>query len=377
MSFFRQFPLTTYDLQKTGALMRITDLFRNVTAPQIKLDPTIAYTDYRVVDGARPDVVSQLLYGDPDYYWTFFIINDKLKSGHASWPMSHNQLDIYLTQEYDGYSVIQMSDNDNHYVTITTTSNAATTVATDAGGDLDFTSNPQYIINLATSSSRQVIKYDSYMQQIWIKNSGSSDTFLSTIQSAGTFRFSSYGSAPFTLSTLTIGSNTYDQFYPVSNTNGQKIASPGILPYVTLGRNAIHHYVFSPQIGDAVQLGYYQLDTNTGKNIFYGIKGAVTDMINADVNAYGGIEVDSGNGNIQYHYFTDPQGFLVTAQDVNKTVSSISSDSTFTISPSNRIVGVSYADWENDLNEKRSRIRVVNSTYIRAFVKQYRDLLNA
>jgi hypothetical protein len=373
MSFFRQFPLTTYDLQKTGALMRITDLFRSVTAPQVKLDPTIAYTDYRIENGARPDVVSQVIYGDPDYYWTFFIINDKLKSGHASWPMSGNQLETYLTQEYDKYSVIQMSDNDNHYVTITTTSNAATTVATAAGGDLDFAANPQYIVDLVTSTSRQVMKYDPYMQQLWIVNSGSSDTFLSTIQSAGTFRFSSYASAPFTLSTLTIGSNTYDQFYPVSNANGQKIASPGILPYVTLGRNAIHHYAFSPIVGDTIALGY--TDGLTG--IFYGISGAVVGTIDADVNAYGGIKVDPGNGNIQYHYFTDPRGFLLTAQDVNKTVSSISTGSTFTINPSNRIVGVSYADWENDENENRSRIRVVNSTYIRAFVKQFRDLLNA
>jgi hypothetical protein len=370
MSFFRQFPLTTYDLQKTGALMRITDLFRNVTAPQVKLDPTIAYTDYRIENGARPDVVSQLLYGDPDYYWTFFIINDSLKSGHTTWPMSDAQMEAYLTQEYDGYSVIQMSDIDGHAITLSSTEYAATTVATNAGGDLDFASNPQYIINLASSASRQVMKYDPYMQQIWINNSGSSDTFLSSIQSAGTFRFSSYGSAPFTLSTLTIGSNVYDQFYPVSDTNGQKIASPGILPYVTLGRNAIHHYVFAPRIGDVVSLGY---KVNT---TFFGINGTVIEMIEADVNAYGGIKVSTLNGNIQYHYFTDPQGFLLTAQDVNKSLSSKIGDN-FSISPSNRIIGISYSDWENYLNEKRSSIRVVNSTYIRAFVKQYRDLLNA
>jgi hypothetical protein len=375
MSFFRQFPLTTYDLQKTGALTRVTDLFRNVTSPQIKLDPTIAYTDYRIIDGARPDVVSQLLYGDPDYYWTFFIINDKLKSGHTSWPMSSGQMETYLTEEYDGYSVIQMCDTDSHSTMISSTEYAATTVATTAGGDLDFAANPQYAVDLATSSSRQVMKYDPYMQQIWITNSGSSDTFMSALQLAGTFRFSSYASVPSTLSTLTITDPktnvpvTYSQFYPVSQANGQKISSPGILPYITTGRNAIHHYAFAPQIGDVVQFGYYV------GTVFYGINGTVVDSIEASVNAYGGIKVDPGNGNIQYHYFTDPRGFLVTAQDVNKVIAS--AGTTFTISPSRQIVGVSYADWENDLNEKRSSIRVVNPAYIRAFVKQYRDLLNA
>ena len=392
MSFFRQFPLTTYDLEKTGTLTQITDLFRNVTSPQIKLDPTIAYTDYRIVNGARPDVVSQLLYGDPDYYWTFFIINDKLKSGHTTWPMSDNQMEAYLTQEYDGYSVIQMSDNDSHKVSISSITYAATTVATDAGGDLDFASNTQYVIDVATTTSRQVMKYDPYMQQLWIINSGSTDTFTTDLQTAGSFKFSSSPTIPYTISTLTIadtlGSTVYDQFVPIISANGQKIASPGVLPYVSVGRNAIHHYVFTPEVGDVIILGYNETDPS-GKTSFYGIgfthnaigttSGAtgatVVSLIEADNNSYGGIVVDPGNGNLQYHYFTDARGFLLTAQDVNKVISGVGS--TFYISPSNRITPVTYAEYENDLNDQRSMIRVINPTYIRAFVKQYRDLLNA
>ena len=376
MSFFRQFPLTTYDLQKTGALMRITDLFRNVTSPQIKLDPTIAYTDYQIINGARPDVVSQLLYGDPDYYWTFFIINDSLKSGHASWPMSDGQMEAYLTQEYDGYSTIQMSDTDTHNTLLPNLTAAATTVATTAGGDLDFASNTQYVIDQATTASRQVMKYDPYMQQLWIINSGSSDTFTTALASSGLFQFSSSPTYPYTISTLTIDSTTYDQFVPVSSVNGQKVASPGVLPYALLGRNGIHHYVFTPQIGDVVTLGYREQDVN-GITSFYGIGVDVTvvSMIEANANSYGGIVADPGNGNLQYHYFTDPHGFLLTAQDVNKVISGIGS--TFVIAPTNRIVPVTYAEYENGLNEERSSIRVVNPTYIRAFVKQYRDLLNA
>lgn len=376
MSFFRQFPLTTYDLQKTGALMRITDLFRNVTSPQIKLDPTIAYTDYRISNGARPDAVSQLLYGDPDYYWTFFIINDALKSGHASWPMSDGQMDAYLTQEYDGYSVIQMSDTDTHNTILLDETYAATTVATAAGGDLDFVSNTQYMIDQTTSTSREVMKYDPYMQQIWIRNSGSSDTFTTALETTGYFQFSSTAVQPYNISTLTLDSNTYNQFVPVSLANSQKIASPGVLPYVALGRNAIHHYVFTPQIGDVVTLGYCEQDSN-GITSFYGIGQEVTvvSAIEASANSYGGIVTDPGNGNLQYHYFTDPQGFLLTAQDVNKMISG--AGSTFKISPTNRIVPVTYAEYENNLNEERSSIRVVNPIYIRSFVKQYRDLLNA
>jgi len=120
MSFFRQFPTTTYDfgtLIPNGSLDRlsqsrtlsgvatnIVDLFRNVTVDPTKISSTISYQYYTIQNGDRPDTVSQLLYQDPDYYWTFFIINNRLKTGLSSWPMSHGQMESYLEQEYDSYS---------------------------------------------------------------------------------------------------------------------------------------------------------------------------------------------------------------------------------------------------------------------------------
>jgi Base plate wedge protein 53 len=370
MSFFRQFPTTTYDLQKTGASNRVVDLFRNVTAPQLQLDPTVAYTTYRIQNGDRPDVVSEKLYGDPDYYWTFFIINDHLKSGHASWPMSHNQMETYLTQEYDAYSVIQMADYIPpspalpHIVTINSVS-CGTTVA-DGSQIIDFVVAPQNVLN-SSNVTRSIMKYDSYMQQLWITNSSSTDTYITTLQSGnGTFQLSLYSSsgAAVTLSTITINGTTVDTFLPAAVTlSGNSIASPGILPYITAGRNAIHHFVFSPQIGDVITLGT-------------GISGTVTSLIPPLANSYGGIVIDPGNGNLQYYYFTDSQGFLVTAQDVFQSLASNANPQNV-ISPSNRIIGVTYSDYENYLNDQRSMIRVVNPIYIGAFVKQYRDLINA
>ena len=358
MSFFRQFPLTTYDLEKTGALTLITDLFRNVTSPQIKLDPTIAYTDYRIVNGARPDAVSQLLYNDTDYYWTFFIINDILKSGHASWPMSDSQMEKYLTQEYDDYSVIQMADIGDIYKPYSSTLTG-----------INFDAQQLYVLDYY-NQTRKVMKYDPYMQQLWIVNSGSSDTFVSNLQNAGLFQFSTSTSGT-PIFTVTRDSITYDSFCASQ--------SPYVTPYVTPGRDAAHHYVFTPQIGDTVRFGvnttYTYLNLVSATKLT-GISGTVTDLIAAKDNAYGGIIVDPGTGaKPQYHVFTDPRGFLVPIQDVIQGSLGISTSTV--LSPMNRVTAVSYAQWENDLNEKRSSIRVVNPTYIRAFAKQYRDLINA
>ncbi len=373
MAFFRQFPEATYDILNNGALIRITDIFRNVTSRQLNI-PTSAFATYRIINGARPDVVSQIIYGDPDYYWTFFIINDDLKIGHPGWPMTDTGLESFLSDEYDRYSVIQMFDNDEHMYELGG-EKFSTTVATDSGKDLDFSSNLQYVVDLQSGASRKVMKYDPSMQQIWLYNSGSSDTFIDTLKQSGSFRFSTQSSHPFTLATVSSDGNLYDKFYPARSEQSNRIASPGILPYISAGRNAIHHYAFVPAEGDYIELGY---DDNDGK--FQGIKGTALEILQPTSDSYGSIKLQIGNGKVQYHYFKDGE-FTLTAQDVHKVLILNpvpgSTDSKFKISPTNRIIPVTYMEWEYSQNERKSNIRVVNSTQIRAFAKQYRDLLNA
>lgn len=105
MSFFRQFPKIQYDFFNRGVNYEITDFFRYVNADLKLLDDVSVYSYYRVQNGERPDVVSMKLYGTPDYYWTFFIINDHLKSGLANWPMSAELFEDYIKNEYDGYAI--------------------------------------------------------------------------------------------------------------------------------------------------------------------------------------------------------------------------------------------------------------------------------
>lgn len=100
--FFSQFPKTKYDFEANGILTTIVDIFRFVKANDRFLDDVSLYKFYQVTDGDRPDIVSEKLYGTPDYYWTFFIINEHLKSGITGWPMSSMQLQEYMDQEYQG-----------------------------------------------------------------------------------------------------------------------------------------------------------------------------------------------------------------------------------------------------------------------------------
>jgi len=124
---------------------------------------------------------------------------------------------------------------------------------------------------------------------------------------------------------------------------------------ISSGRNAVHHFAFYVQPGSTV--------IN-----FNGITGQVTDVLPNSTfpNSRNGVAVTDSYGNQIAIYFTDRHGVNVAAQDVSRG-----------IYPSNQVVAVTYADWENDLNDIRSRIQVVNPSYIRAFVQQYREVLNA
>lgn len=106
MPFFQQFPKIQYDFADNGIDTRIIDLFRFVKADEKYFDDVSTYQYFQIKNGDRPDVVSNLLYNTPDYYWTFFLVNDHLKSGLSGWPMMQEELDDYLENEYSG-TVIQ------------------------------------------------------------------------------------------------------------------------------------------------------------------------------------------------------------------------------------------------------------------------------
>ncbi len=102
MAFFRQFPKTGYDFESNGVITKIIDIFRTVRTDSVFLDDMSTYQYFQVRNGERPDVVSNILYGTPEYYWTFFVINEHLKTGLSGWPMGTAEFEDYIRLEYSG-----------------------------------------------------------------------------------------------------------------------------------------------------------------------------------------------------------------------------------------------------------------------------------
>lgn len=103
--FFNKFPNIEYDFEGRGETNIIKNIFRSVRALPEFLDEFTGYSFYYIIDGERPDIVSQKLYGKPEFYWTFFVINDFLHDGYRAWPLSQNDLDEYFDTHYEGYAI--------------------------------------------------------------------------------------------------------------------------------------------------------------------------------------------------------------------------------------------------------------------------------
>ena len=106
MSFFSQFPKIKYDINADGVKTDLTDMFRYVDVKEGLIDNIGTYSYYEILEGERPDVVSNRLYGTPDYYWTFFVLNDNLKNVLNDWPKSYRQFEQMLEQDYADYSTL-------------------------------------------------------------------------------------------------------------------------------------------------------------------------------------------------------------------------------------------------------------------------------
>lgn len=100
--FFRNFPKVDYDYFGNGVQTKVVDLFRFVKPIDKFKDELDTYSYYQIQEGDRPDVVSNLLYNTPEYYWTFFIINEQLRSGVSSWPLSSEEFEKFIVEEYNG-----------------------------------------------------------------------------------------------------------------------------------------------------------------------------------------------------------------------------------------------------------------------------------
>jgi len=98
--YFKSIKTVAIDIDGSGKI----DLIKNLTAKAKVSDALINngafYQTITVIDGERPDHLSQRMYGTDRYHWTFLLLNPQIKNIWDDWPMSSSQLIDYCTNKY-------------------------------------------------------------------------------------------------------------------------------------------------------------------------------------------------------------------------------------------------------------------------------------
>jgi len=105
MSYFNNVSYVNYRFGNSTDNNLHQDISQYVDLLDTIRDNSAFYMKYTILDGDRPDNLSQKLYGDTKYYWSFYLMNDKLRL--QGWPM-------------DGYEVLRTVQEERNNTTLTT-----------------------------------------------------------------------------------------------------------------------------------------------------------------------------------------------------------------------------------------------------------------
>lgn len=102
MSYFDNFSLVEYRFGDEDESQRVLTEDLSIYVDLLdQVDDLISfYENYFIINGERPDALSYKLYGNIDYYWTFFLMNPKLRE--SGWPLDSKRFDDYVTKRFKG-----------------------------------------------------------------------------------------------------------------------------------------------------------------------------------------------------------------------------------------------------------------------------------
>lgn len=168
-TFFKEFPkvdLKYINDNGTPITLSYTDIYRFIDVSSFLNTDNGNYEIIQIEDGERPDILSQRLYDTPDFYWTFFIINENMKNGMSQWPMSTQTLDRHIKNKYANYGVCTIIPIFDQYDNTKVVSNYVN------GLDLSYPylRVKRVTSNYYTTKSESIYTFDSHRSQLWLSN---------------------------------------------------------------------------------------------------------------------------------------------------------------------------------------------------------------
>lgn len=104
MAYFRELPNVEYqsflsDSQSSDQYLLVKNIFRRVKLRDDLQNVFTIFDKYEIVDGARPELVAEELYGSPQYDWVV-IVSAGITRIRDQWPLSSKDIYDYSFQKY-------------------------------------------------------------------------------------------------------------------------------------------------------------------------------------------------------------------------------------------------------------------------------------
>jgi hypothetical protein len=99
--YFKAFPVSTFEFD--GKSYSIEDLTRRVIFEPNGFS-NFSYIYDIDISESRPDIVAHQLYGNVNYWWTLFVVNNITMN---EWPMTDAELDDMMTEKYTDFQLEQ------------------------------------------------------------------------------------------------------------------------------------------------------------------------------------------------------------------------------------------------------------------------------
>ena len=126
MYFSNNFPTTYYDPTGSGTFTKVQDILTRIKIKDEVRERNALFSIYNVPNGLSPELVSNRIYGDVEFYWVILMMN-KVFNRYYEWPMGERDLHKYVIDTYadpDGihhYEVAQSSGNTRTMIRVEST----------------------------------------------------------------------------------------------------------------------------------------------------------------------------------------------------------------------------------------------------------------
>jgi hypothetical protein len=106
MSYFNKFPLIEYTFDSGKTTKIGVDILKRVGFKESIKNTIELFSEYEIIDGETPEMVSNKIYGDPSLHWVIMLMND-IVNPYYDWPLSTRVLNKSNTKvKYPGVALM-------------------------------------------------------------------------------------------------------------------------------------------------------------------------------------------------------------------------------------------------------------------------------